>query len=39
LEYRLSIPVFVMTGGMPWTVYVDGIDGSFIEGIAGFICD
>lgn len=39
LEYRLSIPVFVMTGGMPWTVYVDGIDGSFIEGVASFICD
>jgi hypothetical protein len=39
LEYRLAIPVHVTAGGMPWTVYVDGIDGSFLEAVAGFICD
>jgi hypothetical protein len=38
LEYRLAIPVQVTTGGSPWTVYVDAIDGSFLETVANFIC-
>ncbi len=38
LEYRLAIPVKVTAKGDSWTVYVDAIDGSYIAGVANFIC-
>jgi hypothetical protein len=38
LEYRLAIPVQVTASGSQWTVYVDAIDGSFLEAVADFIC-
>ena len=41
LEYRLAVPVLVEiggSGGLPWTVYVDGIDGTVLESVAGFNC-
>ena len=38
LEYRLAIPVTVTAKGTSWTVYVDAIDGSYIAGVANFIC-
>jgi hypothetical protein len=41
LEYRLAVPVVVEiggSGGMPWTVYVDGLDGTVLENVAGFVC-
>ena len=42
LEYRLAVGVVVMAGGsmgLPWTIYVDGLDGTLLENVAGFICD
>ena len=39
VEYRLAIPVKVTSKGTSWTVYVDGIDGTFLEADANFICD
>jgi len=39
VEYRLAIPVKVTSEGTSWTVYVDGIDGTFLEAEANFICD
>jgi hypothetical protein len=41
LEYRLAVPVVVEIGGsegLPWTVYVDGLDGTVLENVAGIIC-
>jgi hypothetical protein len=39
VEYRLAIPVKVTSEGTSWTVYVNGIDGTFLEAEANFICD
>jgi hypothetical protein len=42
LEYRLAVGVVVMVGGsmgLPWTIFVDGIDGTLLENVAGFNCD
>jgi hypothetical protein len=39
VEYRLAIPVKVTSEGTSWTVYVDGIDATFLEAEANFICD
>jgi hypothetical protein len=42
LEYRLAVPILVEIGGsngMPWVIYVDGIDGTVVEALAGFNCD
>jgi hypothetical protein len=38
LEYRMALPVVVDTG-LPWTIYVDGMDGTVLRSVAGFICD
>lgn len=41
LEYRLAVAVLVEvggTGGMPWTVHVDGLDGTVLASVASFAC-
>jgi len=39
LEYRLVIPTLAQIGSLAWVVYVDGIDGTVVDDVAGFICD
>ncbi len=42
LEYRLAVGVVVAIGGnspLVWTIYVDGLDGTVLESMAGFLCD
>jgi hypothetical protein len=41
VEYRLAVPVEVEIGGsmgLPWIIYVDGIDGTVLANVAEFIC-
>ncbi len=41
LEYRLAVSVLVEVGGaggMPWIVYVDGLDGTVLASVASFAC-
>ncbi len=42
LEYRLAVGVVVAMGSnspLAWTIYVDGLDGTVLDSVAGFICD
>jgi hypothetical protein len=40
LEYRLAVGMVVtVENALPWTLYVDGLDGTVIDSVAGFICD
>jgi len=42
LEYRLAVGVVVGMGSnspLAWTIYVDGLDGTVLDSVAGFICD
>jgi hypothetical protein len=39
LEYRLVVPALVEIKGLPWTTYVDGIDGTVVASVSHFSCD